>query len=82
MWITNSHVRPTSCCLLANTSDDKPRTSQQVADRGADEEPWHHVSPHLDKIGMRILSDTAQVFFDNVRVPRRYVIGHEGMPAS
>ncbi len=32
----------------------------------------------LDKLGMRS-SDTAMIFLDNVRVPQRNLIGHEGM---
>ena len=32
----------------------------------------------LNKMGMRS-SDTAQIFFDNVKVPARYLIGGEGM---
>jgi len=39
--------------------------------------PGITVSPPLDKLGMRS-SQTAQVFFDNVRVPQRYRIGAEG----
>jgi citronellyl-CoA dehydrogenase len=39
--------------------------------------PGISVSPHLDKLGMRS-SETAQVFLDNVRVPQRNRIGHEG----
>jgi citronellyl-CoA dehydrogenase len=35
------------------------------------------VARKLDKMGMRS-SDTAQIFFDNVRVPRRNRIGEEG----
>ena len=35
------------------------------------------LSKPLDKLGMRS-SDTAQVFFDNVRVPQRNLIGMEG----
>jgi citronellyl-CoA dehydrogenase len=31
--------------------------------------PGISLSPHLDKLGMRS-SETAQVFFDDVRVPR------------
>ena len=34
-------------------------------------------SEKLDKLGMRS-SDTAQVFFDNVRVPQKNLIGSEG----
>ena len=32
----------------------------------------------IEKIGMHS-SDTAQLFFDNVRVPQRNLIGQEGM---
>jgi citronellyl-CoA dehydrogenase len=35
------------------------------------------VARKLDKLGMRA-SDTAQVFFEGVRVPQRYCIGEEG----
>ena len=35
------------------------------------------VARKLDKLGMRS-SDTAQIFFDNVRVPKRNRIGEEG----
>jgi citronellyl-CoA dehydrogenase len=36
------------------------------------------IARKLDKLGMRA-SDTAQIFFDGVRVPQRYRIGEEGM---
>ena len=36
------------------------------------------VAPKLDKLGMRS-SDTAQVFFKDVRVPAKNLIGQEGM---
>jgi citronellyl-CoA dehydrogenase len=39
--------------------------------------PGVSFSDRLNKLGMRA-SDTAQVFFDNVRVPQRYLIGEEG----
>jgi len=39
--------------------------------------PGVTLSPKLDKMGMRS-SDTAQVFFDNVRVPQRNRVGAEG----
>ena len=35
------------------------------------------ISRKLDKMGMHS-SDTAQVHFDNVRIPQRYIIGEEG----
>ncbi len=75
MWITNS---PSAdfICLLANTSDDKPHVNKSLImvpmkSKGIS------ISPHLDKLGMRS-SETAQVFFDDVRVPQRYRIGAEG----
>lgn len=75
MWITNS---PSAdfICLLANTSDDKPHVNKSLIIVPMNT-PGISLSPHLDKLGMRS-SETAQVFFDNVRVPQRYRIGHEG----
>ncbi|XP_065439183.1 probable acyl-CoA dehydrogenase 6 isoform X3 [Chrysemys picta bellii] len=37
-----------------------------------------HVAKKIDKMGMRS-SDTAQIFFEDVRVPSKYLIGEEGM---
>src|SRR3990167_589495 len=75
MWITNS---PSAdfMCLLANTSDDKPHVNKSLIVVPMNT-PGISVSPHLDKLGMRS-SETAQVFLDNVRVPQRNRIGHEG----
>jgi len=39
--------------------------------------PGISFSEKLNKLGMRS-SDTAQIFFDDVRVPQRYLIGREG----
>lgn len=76
MWITNA---PTAdfFCLLANTSDGKPHFNKSliVVPRTA---KGITVDKPLNKLGMRS-SQTAQVFFDNVRVPQRYLIGQEGM---
>ena len=75
MWITNS---PTAdfFCLLANTSDGKPHMNKSLIvvpkDAGG-----ITVDKPLNKLGMRS-SQTAQVFFDNVRVPQRNLIGAEG----
>src|SRR5471030_2278330 len=75
MWITNS---PSAdfICLLANTSDDKPHINKSLIMVPMNA-PGISLSSHLDKLGMRS-SETAQVFFDNVRVPQRNRIGHEG----
>jgi len=75
MWITNS---PSAdfICLLANTSDDKVHINKSLIVVPMNT-PGVEVAPKLDKLGMRS-SETAQVFFDNVRVPQRYRIGAEG----
>ena len=76
MWITNS---PSAdfFCLLANTSDDKPHVNKSliVVPKAAG---GITVDKPLNKLGMRS-SETAQVFFDDVRVPQRNLIGQEGM---
>jgi len=76
MWITNS-PKADFFCLLANTSEGKPHLNKSLIvvpkDAGG-----ITVNKRLDKLGMRS-SETAQVFFDNVRVPQKNVIGMEGM---
>lgn len=37
-----------------------------------------HITKKIDKLGMRS-SDTAQIFFEDVRVPSKNLIGEEGM---
>ena len=75
MWITNS-TQADFFCLLANTSDDKPHVNKSLIIVPSNTKGVS-LSPKLDKMGMRS-SDTAQVFFDNVRVPQRNLIGVEG----
>jgi len=55
----------------------RSETSQQIADLCADEGQGGHGRAQLDKLGMRA-SDTAQIFFEGVRVPKRNCIGEEG----
>jgi citronellyl-CoA dehydrogenase len=76
MWITNS-TQADYICLLANTSDGAPHKNKSliIVPTGV---PGISFSDRLEKLGMRS-SDTAQVFFDNVRVPRTHLIGEEGM---
>lgn len=75
MWITNS---PSAdfICLLANTSEGKPHSNKSLIMVPMNT-PGITLSKHLDKLGMRS-SETAQVFFDDVRVPQRYLLGQEG----
>jgi citronellyl-CoA dehydrogenase len=76
MWTTNG-TQADWMCLLANTGDgpshrNKTLICLPMKTKGVE------ISRKLDKLGMRA-SDTAQIFFDGVRVPQRYRIGEEGM---
>lgn len=75
MWITNA---PSAdfFCLLANTSEGKPHQNKSLIVVPGDAKGITVDQP-LNKLGMRS-SETAQVFFDNVRVPQRHLIGQEG----
>ncbi|WP_335945362.1 citronellyl-CoA dehydrogenase [Pseudomonas sp. G166] len=75
MWITNA---PSAdfICLLANTSEDKPHVNKSLIVVPM-HSPGISLGARLDKLGMRS-SETAQVFFDDVRVPQRNRIGQEG----
>ncbi len=76
MWTTNG-TQADWMCLLANTGDgavhrNKSLICVPMKTKGV------QIARKLDKMGMRA-SDTAQIFFDGVRVPQRYRIGEEGM---
>ena len=75
MWITNG-LKADWCCLLANTSEGSPHKNKSLIVVPMDGPGITKQKIH--KIGMHS-SDTAQLFFDNVRVPRRNLIGQEGM---
>ncbi|MDC8785419.1 acyl-CoA dehydrogenase family protein [Roseateles koreensis] len=75
MWITNG-MQADWCCLLANTSDGPAHKNKSLIVVPMDAPGISRQKIH--KIGMDA-SDTAQLFFDNVRVPRRNLIGQEGM---
>ena len=75
MWITNS-TQADFFCVLANTSDDKPHKNKSLIIVPANTKGVS-VGEKIDKIGMRA-SDTAPVYFDDVRVPPRNRIGAEG----
>ena len=76
MWITNS-LQADFFCLLANTSDEGPYNNKSLIVVPS-KTPGISFSSPIDKLGQRS-SDTAQVFFDNVRVPQKNLIGAEGM---
>lgn len=81
MWTTNG-VQADWMCLLANTSDDAAHRNKTLIavplknDDGAHRKGVE-VARKLKKLGMRS-SDTAQFFFEDLRVPQRYRIGEEG----
>ena len=75
LWITNG-TQADWICLLANTSEgavhrNKSLICVPMKSKGV------NVARKLDKMGMRS-SDTAQIFFEDVRVPKRNRIGEEG----
>ena len=74
MWITNA-TQGDWVCLLANTSDGNVHANKSLIIVPLDT-PGIEVSKPLNKLGMRA-SDTGQIFFDNVRVPKRYRVGEE-----
>jgi citronellyl-CoA dehydrogenase len=76
MWTTNG-TQADWICLLANTSEGGGHKNKSLIvvpmnTKGVS------VAKKLKKVGMNA-SDTAQLYFDNVRVPQRYRVGDEGM---
>jgi len=76
MW-TTSGTQADFCCLLANTSEGEVHRNKSLIivpmkTKGVS------VAKKIEKLGMHS-SDTAQLYFDDVRVPQRYRIGEEGM---
>ena len=82
MWITNA-LQADWVCLLANTSaDGGPHRNKSLIivplrDDAGRPVPGVQMNK-IKKVGMWC-SDTAQIFFDEVRVPVRHRIGDEGM---
>ena len=76
MWITNG-AQADWMCMLANTSEGPLHRSKSLICLPM-KTPGVTVARKLDKLGMRS-SDTAQIFFEGVRVPQRNRIGEEGL---
>eukprot|EP00062_Callorhinchus_milii_P022905 gi/632981181/ref/XP_007907449.1/ PREDICTED: probable acyl-CoA dehydrogenase 6 [Callorhinchus milii] len=76
MWITNG-CQADWMCLLANTNDGPRHRNKSLICLPMNLEGIQ-VAKKIDKLGMRS-SDTAQIFFEDVRVPSKYLIGKEGM---
>ena len=77
MWITNG-LQADWCCLLANTGEGQVHKNKSLILVPMDAKGIERQKIH--KIGMHS-SDTAQLFFDNVRVPRRNLLARRA-PAS
>jgi citronellyl-CoA dehydrogenase len=76
LWITNGAQADWMCCL-AVTSDGSPHRNKSLIVVPM-KTPGVRVERRIRKLGM-LSSDTAQIFFDDVRVPQRFRIGEEGM---
>jgi len=74
MWITSA-TQSDFLCLLAITSEGKPHFNKSLIIVPTNT-PGITIDKPLKKLGMRS-SDTAQIFFDDVRVPQRNLIGAE-----
>jgi len=74
-YITNG-TRADFVTLLAKTDPDGGHAGISVILVPTDL-PGFHVSKKLEKVGNHA-SDTAELFFEDVRVPRRYLLGQEG----
>lgn len=80
MWITNG-TQADWICLLCNTSDDVSHRNKSLIIVPLKDDAGKRARgvtvQKIRKFGMWS-SDTAQIFFDNVRVPIRHRIGEEG----
>lgn len=75
-YITNGN-QADFLTMLARTSDDPGHHCFSLFVVPTDTEGFS-VSKKLDKVGLRS-SDTAELFFDNVRIPAKNLIGEEGL---
>lgn len=65
-------------CLLAVTNDDHSLKTHQRMSLIIVPMDLKGISKNkIDKMGMRS-SDTGMIFFENVKVPRHFIIGEEG----
>ncbi|XP_014669270.1 PREDICTED: probable acyl-CoA dehydrogenase 6 [Priapulus caudatus] len=76
MWITNGLQADWMCCL-ANTSEGAVHKNKSLICVPLNA-PGVNRTTRIDKMGMHS-SDTAQVFFEDLRVPQKNLIGEEGM---
>nr|XP_054752157.1 probable acyl-CoA dehydrogenase 6 isoform X1 [Lytechinus pictus] len=74
-WITNGHQADWTC-LLVNTGDGPSHKNKSLICVPLDSEGVTR-GRRIDKLGMHS-SDTAELFFEDVRVPQSNLIGQEG----
>ncbi len=77
MWITNG-VQGDWICLLCNTDPDAAKHRNKSLIVVPLKSKGVSVSRKLDKLGL-VCSDTAELYFDDVRVPVRNRIGEENL---
>ncbi len=75
MWITNS-LQADWMCMLVNTSEGPVHRNKSLIMVPLDS-PGIEKAKKIRKIGMHS-SDTGLIYFDNVRVPQRNLVGEEG----
>ncbi len=77
MWITNAY-QADWVCLLANTTTDRGPHLNKTLICVPMETKGITLTKKLDKLGFRS-SDTGIIYFEDVRVPAKNIIGEEGM---
>lgn len=75
LWITNAWEADWMC-LLVNTSTGPPHLNKSLVCVPM-KTPGIHLTKLIDKLGMRS-SDTGEIFFEEVRVPAKNIVGEEG----
>lgn len=75
MWITNG-AQADWMCMLVNTSHGPVHKNKSLVCVPL-KSPGVTVARKIKKLGLHS-SDTAEIFFDNVRVPAKNIIGEEG----
>ncbi|XP_055328639.1 probable acyl-CoA dehydrogenase 6 [Paramacrobiotus metropolitanus] len=77
MWITNG-AQADWICLLCNTEKDQPKHLSKSLIIVPKKTPGVTVAKKILKLGNRS-SDTAQIFFEDVKVPQSHLLGDPGM---
>ena len=76
MWITNATQADYFCTLVNTSNDNGPHNNKSLVIIPSNLKGVS-IGDKIDKLG-QLTSDTAPVYFDDVRIPQRYRIGPEG----